>query len=397
MLPALGRLRLSRTGEFYPLSDSEVNRFAEEERQDPITLEDFQTDDGDTWRTFRVRSETPGADGEYTHFYYSAAALWRHYNSATHVVDPLTRQPIWYEDWVALHDAYAPSDSMRSWVYSLPTRDPGTVKAQPPQSPEAEHLYARTIPLFPTPVPVRRQNGVPRSMRRLSEEEEESERAYGAHNRASERFHRALRADDPSLLEELLEAQVEADRTNRAIQAMLDRRAEGGNETRQIEARLRRSLVEEGALTRQRHVDAARARWFGEQAESHESHMQLTLDLQASRAEWGRIMEGPDPTRERLRDQSAAISVLEQQMARVLRLLARSVPRDDPRREQTLRSTQQALRDINAHHAHRRNVLWALDHPFLVNDVLEPTDGLLRAIERRRADYEPPGPWEEVD
>ena len=132
MLPALGRLRLSRTGEFYPLSDSEVNRFAEEERQDPITLEDFQTDDGDTWRTFRVRSETPGADGEYTHFYYSAAALWRHYNSATHVVDPLTRQPIWYEDWVALHDAYAPSDSMRLWVYSLPTRDPGTVKAQPP-------------------------------------------------------------------------------------------------------------------------------------------------------------------------------------------------------------------------------------------------------------------------
>ena len=162
MLPALDRLRLSRTGEFYPLSDLEVLRFAKEERCDPITLEDFRTDDvniedfrtddDDPWRTFRVRRETQGADGEDTHFYYSAAALWKHYNSEEPVGDPLTRQPIWYEDWVALHDAYAPSDSMRSWVYSLPTRDPGTVKAQPPQPPEAEHLEQRVGPTRDRPL-----------------------------------------------------------------------------------------------------------------------------------------------------------------------------------------------------------------------------------------------------
>jgi hypothetical protein len=283
MLPALGRLRLSRTGEFYPLSDSEVNRFAEEERQDPITLEDFQTDDGDTWRTFRVRSETPGADGEYTHFYYSAAALWRHYNSATHVVDPLTRQPIWYEDWVALHDAYAPSDSMRLWVYSLPTRDPGTVKAQPPPPPPhrvrvfapplwmtADELRARrmevleadTPPSSPTPIWVYRQPNRPQ----LSDEDRESERLYAARNRARERFGRMLQLDDSSFLEALRDAIDDTERAGEAIQEFLDRLAAGEtdpNGLRTLQARSelygRRGMAER----MQRQVDEARARWQG--------------------------------------------------------------------------------------------------------------------------------------
>ena len=268
MLPALGRLRLSRTGEFYPLSDSEVNRFAEEERQDPITLEDFQTDDGDTWRTFRVRSETPGADGEYTHFYYSAAALWRHYNSATHVVDPLTRQPIWYEDWVALHDAYAPSDSMRSWVYSLPTRDPGTVKARhhrcsasaraagesAADSQDAHVAHAHMgAPAAKPAAALRRGSGVASACTRLR-------------NRARERFGRMLQLDDPSFLDALRDAMDDTERAGEAIQEFLDRLAAGEtdpNGLRTLQARSelygRRGMAER----MQRQVDEARARWQG--------------------------------------------------------------------------------------------------------------------------------------
>ena len=272
MLPALGRLRLSRTGEFYPLSDSEVNRFAEEERQDPITLEDFQTDDGDTWRTFRVRSETPGADGEYTHFYYSAAALWRHYNSATHVVDPLTRQPIWYEDWVALHDAYAPSDSMRLWVYSLPTRDPGTVKAQPPPPmqrfrapPPANQQPIRRMPMSPTPIWVHRQPNRPQ----LSDEDRESERLYAARNRAMERFDRLLQLDDPSSIYALRNAMGDIEQAGQAIQEFLDRLAAGETDPNGLPTLRARSELygrRETTERMQRQVDEARARWANQQA-----------------------------------------------------------------------------------------------------------------------------------
>ena len=105
MLPALDRLSVSRTGEFYALSQPELDQFTADEKLDPITLESFRKDAND-WRTFRVRNATPQSNGDYKYHYYKASALWQHYDSPTPKKDPLTNQPIWYEDWMALHDVY---------------------------------------------------------------------------------------------------------------------------------------------------------------------------------------------------------------------------------------------------------------------------------------------------
>lgn len=132
MLPSLDCLSL-RTGEFYPLSQPEVDQLRNNGvGDDPISFEPFQTE-GNGWRTFRVRiNEPPRADGEYRYYYYEANGLWRHYNSATPRTDPQSRQPIWYEDWMSLREAYAPTANVPFWVYGLPTLNSATVKEQPP-------------------------------------------------------------------------------------------------------------------------------------------------------------------------------------------------------------------------------------------------------------------------
>jgi hypothetical protein len=214
-LPALDRLSLARTGEFYPLSQPELDQFTADEKTDPITLDPFQRDTND-WRTFRVRNETPRADGTYKYHYYKASALWQHYDSPTPKKDPLTNQPIWYEDWMALHDAYDPFpfavDFIPLWVYALPTREPGTVKAQPPPPLNPPpRVYAPpswvtpgelrrrrmealqdTPPSSPTPIWVHRQPNRPQHQ--LSDEDRESERLYAVRNRAREHFDRVLRS-----------------------------------------------------------------------------------------------------------------------------------------------------------------------------------------------------------
>ena len=55
-LPPLCGLALTRTGEFYPLTEDQVNALNREEAAEPITQQRFQLDaePQDGWHTFRV-------------------------------------------------------------------------------------------------------------------------------------------------------------------------------------------------------------------------------------------------------------------------------------------------------------------------------------------------------
>ena len=272
MLPALDRLHLSRTGEFHPLSQPELDEFTDEEKVDPITLESFQKDAND-WRTFRVRNETPRADGTYKYHYYKASALWQHYDSSTPKKDPLTNQPIWYEDWMALHDAYDPFPNavelIPLWVYGLPTREPGTVKAQPQpmqrfRAQPPNQLPNRRIPMSPTPIWVHRQPNRPQHQ--LSEEDRESERLYAVRNRARERFDQLLRLDEPGPNNALRNAMRDVNHAGEAIQEFVDRLAANENDPnglRTLQAGSERYGRRETAERMQRQVDRAVARWQG--------------------------------------------------------------------------------------------------------------------------------------
>ena len=117
MLPALDCLSL-HTGEFYPLSQAEVDALNDDGEQEPFSTEPHQKDvdeyglggwrrlvpgvqpNEDPWHTFRVRSTEPSADGTYKYRHYRAESLWRWHK--TNPADPITREPIWYEDWRAL-------------------------------------------------------------------------------------------------------------------------------------------------------------------------------------------------------------------------------------------------------------------------------------------------------
>ena len=291
MLPSLDHLSLARTGEFYPLSQPELDDFTADEKVDPITLEPFQKDSdngADGWRTFRVRNKTPRADGTYKYHYYKANMLWQHYDSPTPKKDPLTNQPIWYEDWMALHDAYDPFpwavDFIPLWVYALPTREPGTVKAQPPPPLNPPpRVYAPpswmtpgelrrrrmealedTPPSSPTPIWVHRQPNRPQHQ--LSDEERESERLYAVRNRARERFDQLLRLDEPGPNNALRNAMRDVELAGEAIQEFLDRRAADENDPNglhTLQARSEQRGRQEIAQRMQRRLDEARARWQG--------------------------------------------------------------------------------------------------------------------------------------
>ena len=293
-LPALDRLSLARTGEFYPLSQPELDQFTADEKTDPITLDPFQRDAND-WRTFRVRNETPRADGTYKYHYYKASALWEHYDSDTPKKDPLTNQPIWYEDWMALHDAYDPFpnavDFIPSWVFDLPTREPGTVKAQrpPPLNPQppvyappsrvpANAIRVRRMdwrmdsmgenePAMesPTPIWVHRQPNRPQYQ--LTDEDRESERLRAVRIRARERFDRLLQLDEPSSLNALRNAMRDVELAGEAIQEFLDRMANDEDTSRSrlrtLRAENERWMRQDMSERMQRQVDQARARWQG--------------------------------------------------------------------------------------------------------------------------------------
>ena len=124
-LPPLDRLRSTRTGEFYPLSEEQVNDLNREEAAEPITQQRFQLDAEPRegwWHTFRV--ELKQSDGSFKDQFYRAESLWEWYQrsagSARPPTDPLTRQPVWHEDWWALHERLDPQGAVPGWARTLP-------------------------------------------------------------------------------------------------------------------------------------------------------------------------------------------------------------------------------------------------------------------------------------
>jgi len=104
------------TDNFYALSMDEARQL-NENGGDIITGEDFPRgrERYEAGATFRIT--TRGADGRQNHQYYDAATLWRW--AQDHRTDP-RRNPWWHEDWMELHDEYAPGSLVPHWVNMLP-------------------------------------------------------------------------------------------------------------------------------------------------------------------------------------------------------------------------------------------------------------------------------------
>ena len=145
MLPSFAKLRLDTgrrrrpvsTGEFYPLSADELEVMKDD--KEALTLEEFQLDADfqEDWHTFRVRSEFPRADGTYDYKYYRGESLWEHVKRGN-LRDPITRGPIWYEDYMDLHNRFAPGQPIPVVVMQqLRRRDvqPETQTPAPPAAP----------------------------------------------------------------------------------------------------------------------------------------------------------------------------------------------------------------------------------------------------------------------
>jgi len=123
MLPNLGGLSLASvtpTGEFYALTPDE----AAEEGEDPIHGHAFlpgQTKDS-LAATFRVRSKDPrpGTTNRYVYHFFEAESLWQWVKKERQAYNPKTREPLWKEDWLALHDQFDPDSPVPHWVRNLP-------------------------------------------------------------------------------------------------------------------------------------------------------------------------------------------------------------------------------------------------------------------------------------
>ena len=124
MLPRLDRLNLTPTGEFYALTPAE----AAEEDEDPIFGNPFLPGQakGSLVATFRVRSKDPrpGTTDQYFYHYFEAQSLWDWVRKRGQAFNPKTRDPLWKEDWLALHDRFDPTGAVPNWVRNLPQLDP---------------------------------------------------------------------------------------------------------------------------------------------------------------------------------------------------------------------------------------------------------------------------------
>jgi len=114
MLPNVSGLRLDGppsvgTGEFSPLGQPEIDALNAGGGMEAFTVEKFQqdTEPVEGWHAFRVRAEFPRPDGTYAYQYYRAESLWKWVQDGNQV-DPITRGPIWFEDYVELHNRFAP-------------------------------------------------------------------------------------------------------------------------------------------------------------------------------------------------------------------------------------------------------------------------------------------------
>ena len=137
MLPNVSGLRLDgrplvTTGEFWPLSADEVVERNAGGDHESFTTDPFQedTEPVDGWHTFRVRAEYPRPDGTYDYSYYRGESLWE-YMKRGNKRDPLTRGPLWYEDYMDLHAKFAPHEPLHPWVTSLRRRPSAPAPAAP--------------------------------------------------------------------------------------------------------------------------------------------------------------------------------------------------------------------------------------------------------------------------
>ena len=131
MLPRLDRLSLKPTGEFYALTPGEVT----EEGEDPIHGHFYhpgQTKDS-LVATFRVRSKDPrpGTKNQYVYHIFDAGSLWEWVKREDHAYNPKNRDPLWKEDWLALHEKFDPGSPVPDWVRNLPQLDPNFVDGMP--------------------------------------------------------------------------------------------------------------------------------------------------------------------------------------------------------------------------------------------------------------------------
>ena len=142
LLPRLDRLSLKPTGEFYALTPDE----AAEEGEDPIYGHAFlpgQTKDS-LAATFRVRSKDPrpGTTNQYVYHFFEAEPLWQWVKRQDHAYNPKTREPLWKEDWLALHNQFDPDSPVPHWVRDLPQLSSNFVYNGQPAPAWAEDLAA---------------------------------------------------------------------------------------------------------------------------------------------------------------------------------------------------------------------------------------------------------------
>tara|TARA_B100000963_G_scaffold100947_1_gene87316 strand:+ start:97 stop:1473 length:1377 start_codon:yes stop_codon:yes gene_type:complete len=411
MLPALDRLSLSRTGEFYPLSQAEVDALNKDGAQEPFSTEPYQKDvdaygfgnwrrfvpgvqpnnEDAQWHTFRVRSTEPSADGTYKYRYYRAESLWRWHKDNRN--DPITREPIWYEDWWALHDAYDKEGLVPSWVYTLPTRDPGTIVVRPAQ-PIPLPSMTRTLdnrgngrewafaeesgdeddasgmpPGTPTPIPVHRQPNTPNSsserLRVVDERLDAYQRAdlpsehlvarrgvLRAYRWAEVAYTEALIARTADTFYDLLDAQWNADEAMKRVSEVLRAQSTYGqvylDEYQEYETfrQAEREQRERDVAVKRERYDSVLRTVLNDEA--------LLDELRAKQLVWDRMC-GPftrRPTVYELEDQDVELRIVEELVIGALRA---SIMADLG----VLRlEAQDALSSIQKHATHRGNLIY---------------------------------------
>lgn len=349
MLPSLHRLPF-RTGEFYSLSQAEVNELNAAGEVDPITLEPFRVDarrhgvfgwrrfvpgvrlNENTWRTFRVRSKDKNANGDYTYQYYRSNTLWQHYNRLIddqQPRDPLTRQQIWYEDWMDLHDAYDPGGYIPTWVFALPQRQDATVDPEEEQREEEQREEAQRRER------IRRRNEV--------------ESQYWLD---SEEFNRLLSLNDPSMRRELQAAQLKADRSMREVMLFkhlhINRRRRGREEFERYVAHYNR-------MTKRRRQQVVQCNYDWLRDIRELVGVQLSGALEGQMRAWDELAIGLDhePTLSELQNQDREFLAVETQIIQRLRTLISGGLGEN------LHFVQQLLASINNHQQARKRAIEA--------------------------------------
>ena len=365
MLPALDRLSL-HTGEFYPLSQAEVEQLNRDGAQEPFSTEPYQQDVGEyglggfarflpgtrpndedsQWHTFRVRSTEPSADGTYNYTYYRAESLWRWHK--TNPGDPLTREPIWYEDWWALRERFDPTGEVPMWVFNLPIRDQETTTVVREVQRQPRRPWVNGAPAGAPNANAIELPPMTRTFDNLAERFEQrpfaAERAsaFATYREADATFERALRQPGIGAFFALLDAQRDADEA----QAMASRILLRNNppeflEYEEIRQASSQRRAEQVVQVREQH-DAALRLMVADTA--------LVDELRAKQLAWDRAARttGAEPTLLELEVQDAALRVAEQPILETFRAEMATLERERSR------TARQAHLDYFQEHRTRR-------------------------------------------